>query len=253
MKVIAIQSGSKGNCIYLETGNTQLLFDAGISGLRAQNCLAHFGIDIRRVDALFVTHEHCDHVSHAGTFSRKFKIPLWMTEKTHEASKKRIGRVANVQHFQANSSFRFQNVTIEAVSTPHDAVDSVCFVVDDGHFRFGVCTDLGHVFPDLPGVIESLDGVLLESNYDPEMLEMGIYPPELKARVRGLHGHLSNIEASTLVQRHGKRLQQVMLGHISDENNTEPLVLQTLQRIAGNRCPCELAHRHACSNQLEFV
>ena len=252
MNIIALQSGSKGNCIYLESGGTRLLFDAGISGLCAQNRLSAYGIDIRTVDALFITHDHHDHVDCAGVLHRKFKIPVWMTKKTHAATQRKIGRVSNVQHFAADTRFRFQSVTIEAIATPHDAVDGVCFVVDDGHLRFGICTDLGHVFNGLPDLVESLDGVLLESNYDPDMLEYGIYPPGLKDRVRGQRGHLSNFEAARLIDQHGKKLQSVMLGHISDENNTEPLVMKTLRQIAGEQCPCELAHRHTYSNCLEI-
>ncbi|MDO4575928.1 MAG: MBL fold metallo-hydrolase [Planctomycetia bacterium] len=252
MRVVALQSGSQGNCIYLEAGNTRLLFDAGISGLCAQNRLAYHGIDIHDVDALFITHDHGDHVSTAGVFHRKFKLPIWMTEKTYHAAARRMGKLRSVEHFRSGTTFRFQDVTIEAIPTPHDAADGVCFVVDDGRRRFGICTDLGHVFDELKDVVASLDGVLLESNYDPEMLDNGMYPEDLKDRVRGKRGHLSNFDAAELLDQYGSRLQTVLLGHISDENNREPLVRETLHQVVGNRFPCELAHRHTSSNLLEI-
>ena len=252
MRVIALQSGSNGNCIYLESGDTRLLFDAGISGICASTRLSYFGVDIRTVDALFITHDHTDHVSGAGVFHRKFKIPVWMTEDTQAASAHKIGKVAAVQHFSADTSFRFKNLKIEAIATAHDAADGVCFAVDDGKHRFGICTDLGCVFPALPDFVASLDGVLLESNFDPDMLESGPYPYNLKCRVRGNGGHLSNFDAASLLQKKGKRLKRVVLGHISEENNTENLVLATHRQILGDGFHCELAHRYGSSKIIEL-
>lgn len=252
MRVVALQSGSNGNCVYVESGETRLLFDAGISGVCAQTRLAYYGISIRDVDALFISHDHTDHVSTAGIFHRKFQIPVWMTEKTHQAARHKVGKVADVRYFQAGTAFPFQGVRIETIRTPHDAAEGVCFVVDDGKCRFGICTDLGHIFNGLADVVASLDGVLLESNYDPQMLEDGFYPPELKARVRGKRGHLSNFDAAELLEKSGKRLKTVFLGHISEENNCESLVLETHRHICGRRFPCELAHRHNVSNMVEL-
>ena len=252
MRIIALQSGSNGNCIYLESGATRLLFDAGISGICASTRLAYFGIDIRTVDALFITHDHTDHVSGAGVFHRKFKIPVWMTEDTQAACAHKIGKVAAVQHFSANTRFQFKNLRIETISTTHDAADGVCFAVDDGEHRFGICTDLGCVFSALPDFIASLDGVLLESNFDPKMLESGPYPYDLKRRVQGDGGHLSNFEAAHLLQKKGQRLKKIVLGHISEENNTENLVVETHRKILGKSFQCELAHRYAASNIIDL-
>ncbi|MDO4570849.1 MAG: MBL fold metallo-hydrolase [Planctomycetia bacterium] len=252
MRIIALQSGSNGNCIYIESGDTRLLVDAGISGICAQNRLSAFGIDIRSVSALLITHDHRDHVANAGVFHRKFKIPVWMTPSTHEAVAHKVGKVADVRHFSSNSCFALGSVNIEAVSTPHDAVDGVCFVVDDGRSRFGICTDLGHVFSDLPDLVASLDGVLLESNFDPQMLDDGFYPSSLKARVRGRGGHLSNFDSAKLLKNHGKHLKKTMLGHISHENNREELVVATHKKIIGSSFDCFLAHRYRASEVVEI-
>lgn len=250
MRIIALQSGSKGNCIYLESAQSKILIDAGLSGSGAQQRLADHNINIRDVNALFISHDHADHIACAGIFNRKFNIPLWTTPKTFEAIENRIGEVNNVWHFESNTRFRFQDLTIEAVRTPHDAVDGVCFVIDDGRARFGICTDLGHVFSGLPDLILSLDGVLLESNFDPRMLQYGLYPEPLKRRIQGLNGHLSNEESARLIQSSGRRLKSVMLGHISENNNTESVVLDTHKKILGPDFNCEIAHYRTSSNTV---
>lgn len=253
MKVFSLQSGSSGNCIYVESGGTQLLFDAGISGVCAQNRLSALGVDIRSVDALFVTHDHRDHSASVNAFHRKFKIPVWMTLKTSQAvSQKGIRVPGCVEHFCANTRFQFKNLWIEAISTTHDAADGVCFVVDDGRKRFGICTDLGCVFPALPDVIESLNGVLLESNYDPRMLQNGFYTAWAKDRIRSDAGHLSNPECATLLAQHGSRLERVLLGHISHENNTEKIVLATHRKIIGKEFECVMAHHFEASDVVEL-
>lgn len=254
MRAISLQSGSNGNCVFLECGETRLLFDAGISGLSAQTRLAVHGIDIRTVDAVLISHDHSDHVSCAGVLHRKFGLGLWMTEKTHAviARYKKLGRVGPIQHIPVGGSFRIKNVTVETLPTPHDAADGVCFAVDDGTRRFGVCTDLGHVFSGLPDFIASLDGVLLESNFDPYMLENGPYPEDLIARVSGKHGHISNFEAAELLKKHGKRLKQTLLGHISAENNNEPLVEKTHREILGKRFSFCIASRYGASEMVEI-
>ena len=248
MRVIALQSGSKGNCIYLETDRVRVLFDAGISGKQAQDRLAYFHIDIRSIDALLISHEHSDHVSCAGVFCRKFGIPLWTTEMTYKAMEYRLGDVSSVNFFKSGETIHFDGLNIETIKTPHDAVDGVCFVADDGKKRFGVCTDLGCVFNELPSVVKSLNGVLLESNYDPIMLRYGEYSPELQDRIRSSHGHLSNEESAELLLHYGQQLEAVMLGHISENNNTEDQVQKTHKKILGSNFRAELAHYRKSSN-----
>ncbi len=253
MKIMALQSGSSGNCIYVESGGTQLLFDAGISGVCAQSRLALNSIDIRTINALFITHDHRDHSNSVNAFSRKFKIPVWMTLRTHDAVIQKGIRVpGNVQYFCSNTKFQYENLFIEAIRTTHDAADGVCFVVDDGRTRFGICTDLGCVFPALTDLMETLDGVLLESNYDPQMLEDGFYTRWTKDRIRSSAGHISNGESAELIRTHGRRLKRIMLGHISHENNTEDLVLETHKQLIGTQFECEIAHHFTSSEMMEL-
>ena len=142
-------------------------------------------------------------------------------------------------NFAAGSSLHFGTVTVETIRTPHDGVDGVAFVVDDGRHRLGILTDLGHVFDGLKTVIASLDAVLVECNYDPTMLAEGFYPELLKRRIRGAGGHLSNVDAAELVRTSaGSRLQWVCLGHLSAENNNPELALNTHREMLGTGFRC---------------
>jgi len=246
MRVIALQSGSNGNCIYVEARGVRLLLDAGISGLRAERRLAELGRAIRDVHAVILSHDHADHASCAGVYQRKFRLPVYATAPTLRAAAARrpLGAMDDVRHFQAGLTLRFDGVSVETIPTPHDGADGVAFIVDDGRVRLGVLTDLGHVFGDLAPAVESLDAVLLESNYDPDMLENGPYPLFLKRRIRGPGGHLSNVESAELLAAAGRRLKWACLAHLSEENNTPALALGTHRRIVGARLPLQAASRY---------
>ena len=228
MIVIALQSGSNGNCIYVESGPTRLLFDAGISGVQAERRLAATGRDIRGIDALIISHDHADHLRCAGIYQRKFGVPLYITPDTLAATGRcRLGELADVHHFAPGETLRFGEVSVETIPTPHDGVDGSAFVVEADGRRLGILTDLGHVFEELAGIMASLDAVLIESNYDPAMLKKGPYPAFLKERIRGTGGHLSNDEAAGLLRDCApSRLQWACLSHLSGENNSPALALQ---------------------------
>jgi phosphoribosyl 1,2-cyclic phosphodiesterase len=232
--IFSLQSGSNGNCYYVESGSTAILIDAGIPGSEAARRLAALGRDIRDVKAVVISHDHSDHASSAGVFHRMFGIPVHMTRATYDAARKRfsLGRIEALEHFEAGDTLRIGSLRVQTVPTPHDAADGVVFVVQDRRRRVGVLTDLGHVFPELGEAIRSLHGVLLESNYDPGLLESGSYPAWLKARIRGDGGHLSNAEAAGLLRdAAGPRLEWACLGHLSEENNRPELALETHQGI----------------------
>ena len=222
MKVISLQSGSNGNCIYVETESLRLLIDAGITGSQAEQRLAAAGRDIRDVDALLISHAHADHVRCMGVYQRKFGLPIFVTQQTLATVRRRSrqGELTDVRSFVAGSTIRFDSVSVETVPTPHDSVDSVAFIIDDGRRRLGILTDLGHAFDGLDAVVRSLDSVILESNYDPDMLASGPYPEQLKQRIRGPGGHLSNIEAAELLaDTVNGRLKWACLAHLSERNN----------------------------------
>jgi phosphoribosyl 1,2-cyclic phosphodiesterase len=254
MQIISLQSGSNGNCIYVEAEGIRLLFDAGISGKQVKERLSLFDREVDEVDAVLISHDHADHARSMGILHRKFHLPIYATKKTfHAANRYPLGEIEDLRHFRSGESLRFGNVVVETIPTPHDADDGVMFVVDDGHHRLGILTDLGHVFTELADVIASLDAVLLESNYDPQMLANGSYPEMLKRRIRGPGGHLSNLEAAELLLASSSpRMQWACLAHLSQDNNTPALALKTHRRILGNRMPVHVATRYKASDVLEI-
>ncbi|MFO7897556.1 MAG: MBL fold metallo-hydrolase [Planctomycetota bacterium] len=245
--VISLQSGSNGNCLYVEYGDTRLLFDAGISGARAEQRLARFGRDIRAVDALILSHDHRDHVRCAGIYQRKFGLPIYATDKTLAAANARqpLGRLTDVRHFRAGDTFAIDGARIETVPTAHDGVDGAAFVVEAAGARVGLMTDLGCVFDGLGDVIASLDAVMIESNYDPDMLANGPYPWHVQERIRGPGGHLSNAEAAELLRDCAPAsLRWACLSHLSETNNSPAVALRTHAGVLPRPLPLVWAGRH---------
>jgi len=155
-------------------------------------------------------------------------------------------------HFIAGETLQFGKVAVETIVTPHDGVDGVVFVVDDGKCRLGILTDLGHVFNGLEDIIGSLDAVLLESNYDPEVLLGSPYPERLKRRIEGIGGHISNFEAAELLlAAASKRMKWACLAHLSQDNNAPDLALKTHRRVLGKRLPLYVAGRYGATDVLK--
>lgn len=254
LRMVSLQSGSNGNCIYVESRGVRLLFDAGLSGTRTKERLAEIGVDIASIQGVIISHDHSDHISGAGVLHRKFGLPLWMTRGTYEQAmqRKRIGRVTEPKLFDSGATLSFGKLQVETLATTHDAAEGVCFVVDNGQARLGIMTDLGCPFLELPRVISTLDGVLLESNYDPEMLENGPYPDDLKRRIRGKRGHISNREAAQLLHGMGAKLRWACLGHLSQDNNHPEVALETHRALLGNRLPLFVASRYECCELPEL-
>jgi phosphoribosyl 1,2-cyclic phosphodiesterase len=247
MICLSLQSGSNGNCVYVETEDARVLLDAGISGLQAQWRLAAHGRDIRKVDAVILSHDHHDHVRCAGVYQRKFGLPVYVTRRTMEAAIARcpLGEVPDVRYFRAGETLRFGRLCVETIPTPHDGADPVAFVCTAGNGRLGILTDLGHVFNGLSDVVASLDGVFLESNHDVEMLEHGPYPRFLKERIRGPGGHISNVEAADLLRSSaGPGLKWACLAHLSEQNNNPRVALDTHRRIVRAGFPTYVASRY---------
>jgi phosphoribosyl 1,2-cyclic phosphodiesterase len=249
MIAISLQSGSNGNCIYVEADGVRLLFDAGISGIQAEKRLAAHGRDIRKVDALIISHDHADHIRCAGVFQRKYGLPVYVTPKTLDAavSISSLGCLTNVLHFRSGGTLRFGDVSVETIPTPHDGTDGAAFVVNAAGKRLGILTDLGHVFDGLGRVVASLDAVFIESNYDPEMLTNGPYPLFLKRRIKGPGGHISNREAAELLRMAGVGLKWACLAHLSEQNNSPDVALRTHREVLSAAFPLHIASRYAAS------
>lgn len=251
IRAISLQSGSNGNCIYVETANVRILFDAGLSGADAERRLASRGRRIRDVDAVIISHDHSDHVRHAGVFQRKFGLPLYITRDTLDVALARhtLGQLSDVRYFYAGEPIRIGDITIRTIPTPHDGADGVVFVLECCSKRLGIMTDLGHVFEGLKKEMTCLDAVFIESNYDPAMLAASPYPAHLKKRIRGPQGHISNLESADLLLS-GKRLKWACLSHLSHHNNYPALAIKTHQAILSKSLKLHLAGRNEATGVL---
>jgi phosphoribosyl 1,2-cyclic phosphodiesterase len=254
MKVISLQSGSNGNCIYVEAGQCRLLFDAGISAKQAELRLAGHGRSIRDVDAVLISHDHTDHARGIGVFQRKFGIPVYATGATLRAAQAHLalGDLGEIRPFRAGDKLKLAGLSVQTIPTPHDGADGVAFVLDDGRRRLGILTDLGHPFAGLGETIATLDAAVLESNYDPDMLDCGPYPEFLKRRIRGPRGHLSNDESAGLVKAWAsRRFQWACLAHLSEQNNEPNLALGVYRRAVGQTLAIAVASRYRAGDVLE--
>ncbi len=249
MITFSIQSGSNGNCIFVQADGVCLLFDAGVSGRTLKARLAARGYAMpMKLDALFVSHEHSDHIRCAGVVHRMFGAPLYVTRSTLGATHCNLGALGDVHHFRAGQSLTIGSVTVHTIPTEHDAVDGVAFVVESAGRRLGIFTDLGHPFAKLAEALDSVDAAYLESNYDPTLLKTGPYPEMLKRRIAGPGGHLSNEESAQLVREAGpKRHRWIALSHLSEQNNRPELALETHRQITGSSFPYVLASRYEVS------
>lgn len=253
MDVISLQSGSNGNCFYVKAGDKQFLFDAGITGATAEQRLAVHGRDIREVDGLFISHGHRDHCQAMGVFHRKFKHSVFLTEGTLQQARRdhKLGVITDMHFFRGGETVDFGDVQVHTVVTPHDADDSVAFVIEYDGQRLGILTDIGHAFPGMSKMLQQLDAVIIESNFDDELLRNSRYPVWLKRRVSGKGGHLSNAEsAQVLLEASVAHLQWICLCHLSEENNRPDLAIETHQQVLGNDVQLHVASRYGVGDLL---
>ena len=222
-------SGSSGNAIYVGCGDTHILVDAGLSGTKITNELAKIGIHPSQLSAVLVTHEHVDHTQGVGILSRKYHLPIYASEGTWDGMASKIGSVD--EKFRCmltpEQDFYMGDMNIMPFSTPHDANQPVGFSFESNGVRFAIATDLGCIKKGWLNHVGGADAVLLESNYDPDMLKAGSYPYELKRRILGTKGHLCNDDAgSCALELVNKGARHIILGHLSKENNFPELALR---------------------------
>ena len=220
-------SGSSGNALFCQYGNTRVLIDAGKPGRQIEEALQSIGVDPGTLAGVLITHEHSDHIHGAGIISRKYHLPLYATPGTWEAMEGKIGKIAPDfrREIQAGRDFYLGEMGIAPFPIPHDAADPVGFRLYGGCLSISTATDLGHFSPFVYLQIAGSDLILLESNHDPDMLKANPrYSAQLKARILGEHGHLSNEScAEALLRLISAGTGTVLLGHLSGENNTPEL------------------------------
>lgn len=234
MRLCSIASGSSGNCIYVGSDATHLLFDVGISGKRTEAGLNEIDVSVRDIDGIFITHEHMDHISGLGVLARKYGIPIYATAKTVDAilQTKSVG-VIDKDLFvpvKADEKVMVKDIVVNPMHISHDAADPVAYRISHGRKKVGILTDLGMYNDYTVECLRGMDMLFMEANHDINMLQVGPYPYYLKQRILGNKGHLSNEASGQLLSKllHDN-LQAVVLGHLSMENNLPELAYETVR------------------------
>lgn len=231
LKFCSLYSGSTGNSLFLETEHTKLLIDAGVSAKKIVDGLSSIDVDISTIDGILVTHEHSDHVQGLGTISKKYNIPVYANPKTWDAMSQQKDKIidANQNTFVNNENFEIGNIKIHPFDIPHDAANPCGFNFLVENQKISVATDLGHMTTQIINQLEGSKFLMLEANYDPEVLKCCSYPYLLKTRIAGPNGHLSNsLAGKTIAHLIPTGLEQVILGHLSKENNFPELAYNTV-------------------------
>ena len=234
MELCSIASGSSGNCIYVGTDATHLLVDVGISGKRTECGLNSIGQSLSNMDGILITHEHTDHINGLGVLSRKYHIPIYATKRTIEAIKNTssLGKIDSDLFIpiKPDETFWIKDIAVEPMHTSHDAVDPVAYRMRYGNKKIAIATDLGTYNEYTVECLKGMDLLFLEANHDVNMVQVGPYPYQLKRRILGDRGHLSNELSGRLLKclAHDK-LQGVVLGHLSKDNNFPELAYETVR------------------------
>ncbi|MFO8056774.1 MAG: MBL fold metallo-hydrolase [bacterium] len=229
MKVCMLGSGSRGNAVYVKSGGTSLLFDAGFSGRELTRRLKSIDVDPSELSAIIVSHEHQDHVAGLRAMGRNFLV--YGTAGTLAQVGKRF-KLNGTETIRPGEPVRAGDIEFLPVPTSHDAADPVGFVVQDQDHRVAVMTDLGMVTRPVLDRLSDLSLAVIEANHDPDMLRDGPYPWHVKQRVKSRMGHLSNPDAAGLAGSIAcGRLRTVLLAHLSEENNTGELAVSAVQKV----------------------
>ena len=232
MRIASLGSGSKGNATIVQHGNTTLMIDCGFSLRQCDLRMQKLGVRPDSIDAILVTHEHSDHSAGVERLSNQFGIPIWTTAGTARAV---FSEDLDFNRLTEGMAVVIGDIKVLPITVPHDANEPLQFVFEGelSGKRFGILTDAGHVTTHMIRSFSALDGLLLEFNYDEAMLEGGPYPPMLKQRVGGRHGHLSNDQSVELlgsIER--SNLQCLIAAHISEKNNTPEIVAKMISSVS---------------------
>ncbi|MEA1973245.1 MAG: MBL fold metallo-hydrolase [Candidatus Cloacimonadota bacterium] len=232
-QVAVLASGSKGNAFLVRTNKTKILVDVGLSGKKLFGLMDKLDLSKDKISAIIISHEHSDHVKGAGVVCRKLKIPLYISKHTYFASKKKINKVDEIHYFNTSEKFIIDDLEILPFQSSHDAVDSHNFILqqENNHEqKLGIITDLGYATKLHNLRLKNVTTILLESNHDPKLLLDGPYPWELKQRVKGRNGHLSNEQAVGLITNiMSPVLKNIILVHLSETNNKPNIAYSTMK------------------------
>ena len=226
MDIITLASGSEGNCTLIRTKETAVLVDIGISCRRTTAFLKEVGVSPEEISAIFVTHEHIDHVKGIPLFSKKYNIKVAAIKDIW-----RFNLLSVPDHLRVDirRRMRLNDMEIEAFETAHDTLYPVGFTFFDGKHKVGVATDTGYVTAAMAQSLENVNCLLIEANHDENMLMKGSYPYHLKQRILSKKGHLSNNDCGEFLAMRASKGTKIILGHLSEENNTPEVALNTVR------------------------
>jgi phosphoribosyl 1,2-cyclic phosphodiesterase len=227
LRFSVLASGSSGNSCYVETPEARVLIDAGLSGEELVRRMEETGIDPARLDAILLTHEHIDHIRGAGPLARRFNLPVYTNRLTLSRALRTLGNLSKPVVFHTGHPITLHGLCIETFTKCHDAADPVGVVVHVDGARLGIITDLGRSTPVVEDRLRGCHALVVEFNHDEKMLDEGPYPLELKRRIKGPEGHLSNAQAGGLLTAlcH-QTLSTVVLAHLSETNNHPEKAIQ---------------------------
>jgi phosphoribosyl 1,2-cyclic phosphodiesterase len=257
VELCMLGSGSSGNSLFIQGGNTRILIDAGLSCLQIKKRLKVIGERLRDIGAIVITHEHADHMRGIGVISRQFDVPVYVTPTTRTQADRYLLYNETLHSFDGNA-FAIGDLGIEAFPVSHDAADPVGFVVSDGKVRVAVATDIGVLEARVVDRLRGMHFMVLEANHDPEMLRNGPYPKHLKTRIAGPEGHLANEDAArAIIEAYTPDLKGVMLAHLSRFNNTPEVAMETVTGLLSleglTSIPIYLSYHDHPSQRIEVT
>ena len=241
---MCLGSGSSGNCYYLESEGNAILIDAGIGIRNIKRIFKEYNLDLGIVKAVFITHDHADHIKAVGHLGEKHGIPIYSTPEVHEGIRRSYCMTEKLTAAHKKFISKGEQITIcdfqvTCFEVPHDGSDNVGYCIQIGDKCFSILTDIGHITPIAAKYIQCANYLVLEANYDETMLQMGPYPKYLKERIAGPNGHLSNREMSSFLAEHyPDNLKHLWLCHLSKENNHPELVLKAIEQAFNNKGIC---------------
>ncbi len=266
LKFISFGSGSSGNCYLLYTATDGLLIDSGIGTKQLKKYLKDYGLDLKDIHNIIVTHDHADHVKAVGYVSHETNVPVYATREVHAGIRrnycvrKKVDE-SLVRYVEKDRQVTIGEFSVTPFAVPHDSADNVGYRIEHDGVVFCIVTDAGEVTPDIKKGIAEADYLVIEANHDVQMLEAGKYPAYLKSRILSGTGHLSNEECGkALAENLTDRLKHVWLCHLSEENNHPELARKTVEDIllrngirAGESLKLEILKRKSPSEIHELV
>lgn len=238
MHFSVLASGSTGNAFYIGTEQQKLLVDAGLSGKQLERVMSQVDVDPHDLNGILVTHEHSDHIKGLGILARRYNLPIYANEKTWKAMEGQIGKITTDQKFEFSMETvkAFGDLEVESFGVSHDAAEPMFYVFHHNGKKVALVTDTGYVSERIKKTVEDADAYIFESNHDVEMLRMGRYPWNVKRRILGDKGHVSNEDSAlALTDIIGNSTKRIYLAHLSQDNNMKDLARMSVGNMLKER------------------